>query len=243
VVGAPARAYRKPRFTGTRRGWSLSLQALVGLDLSESERCRILHRRSLAISVLLLSCLIATAKDKKKALLPADVLQAHTVLVVVDPRAGTDIQNPNANRTAQEDVEKALMEWGRFSLALDARTADLIIMVRKGSGKIAQPTLGGIPNNNRPVVLEPTNSGGRIGVIPGSAPDPSPQPQVEVGQSQDMFVVYRCTTKDDENWDPLDAPPVWRYTANDALQSPGVPAVEVFRKVIADSEKQLAKTP
>jgi hypothetical protein len=210
-----------------------------------------LHRRSLTISVLLLSCLVATAKDKKKALLPADVLRAHTVLVVVDPKAGTDLQNPNANRTAQEDVEKALMEWGRFSLALDARTADLIITVRKGSGKIAQPTLGGIPNNNRPVVLEPTDSGGRIAVRPGSVGDPSdpqspssgPQPQVEVGQSQDMFVLYRCTTKDDENWAPLDAPPVWRYAAKDALQSPGVPAVEVFRKLIADSEKQLAATP
>jgi hypothetical protein len=58
-----------------------------------------------------------------------------------------------------------------------------------------------------------------------------------------MFVVYRCTTKDDENWAPLDAPPVWRYAAKDALQSPGVPAVEVFRKVVADSEKQLTKTP
>jgi hypothetical protein len=202
-----------------------------------------LHRRSLAISVLLLFCLVATAKDKKKALLPADVLQAHTVLVVVDPSAGTDLQNPNANRTAQEDVEKALMEWGRFSLALDARTADLIITVRKGSGKIAQPTLGGIPNNNRPVVLEPTDSGGRIAVRPGVGDPSDPQPQVEVGQSQDMFVVYRCTTKDDENWAPLDAPPVWRYAAKDALQSPGVPAVEVFRKVVADSEKQLAKTP
>jgi hypothetical protein len=202
-----------------------------------------LHRRSLTISVLLLSCFVATAKDKKKGLLPPDVLRAHTVLVLVDPSAGRDLQNPNANRTAQEDVEKALMEWGRFSLALDAQTADLIITVRKGSGKIAQPTLGGIPNNNRPVVLEPTDSGGRIGVIPGSSPSSDPQPQVEVGQSQDMFVVYRCTTKDDPYWAPLDAPPVWRYAAKDALQSPGVPAVEVFRKLIADSEKQLAATP
>jgi hypothetical protein len=202
-----------------------------------------LHRRSLTISVLLLSCLVATAKDKKKGLLPPDVLRAHTVLVLVDPSAGTDLQNPNANRTAQEDVEKALMEWGRFSLALDARTADLIITVRKGSGKIAQPTLDGIPNNNRPVVLEPTDSGGRVAVLPGSSPSSDPQPQVEVGQSQDMFVVYRCTTKDDENWAPLDAPPVWRYAAKDALQSPSVPAVEVFRELIADSEKQLAATP
>ena len=202
-----------------------------------------LHRRNLTISVLLLSCLVATAKDKKKGLLPPDVLRAHTVLVLVDPSAGTDLQDPNANRTAQEDVEKALMEWGRFSLALDAGTADLIITVRKGSGKIAQPTLGGIPNNNRPVVLEPTDSGGRVGVSPGGPPSSDPQPQVEVGQSQDMFVLYRCTTKDDPNWNPLDAPPVWRYAAKDALQSPGVPAVEVFRKLIADSEKQLAATP
>ena len=202
-----------------------------------------LHRRSLTISVLLLSCLVATAKDKKKGLLPPDVLRAHTVLVLVDPSAGTDLQNPNANRTAQEDVEKALMEWGRFSLAMDAGTADLIITVRKGSGKIAQPTLGGIPNNNRPVVLEPTDSGGRVGVSPGGPPPSDPQPQVEVGQSQDMFVLYRCTTKDDANWNCLDAPPVWRYAAKDALQSPGVPAVEVFRKLIADSEKQLAATP
>ena len=94
-------------------------------------------RRILALSVLLLSCLVGTAKDKKKVLLPADVLQAQTVLVVIDPNAGIDAQNPNANRTAQEDVEKALMKWSRFSLALDARTADLIITVRKGSGKIA----------------------------------------------------------------------------------------------------------
>ena len=65
---------------------------------------------------------------------------------------------------------------------------------------------------------------------------------MEIGKSQDMFVVYR-SSKDDPNSAPLDAPPVWRYAAEDALQSPDVPAVEVFRKLIADSEKQLAGTP
>jgi hypothetical protein len=54
--------------------------------------------------------------------------------------------------------------------------------------------------------------------------------------------VYR-SSKDDPHVTPLDAPAVWRYTAKDALQSPGVPAVEVFRKLIAESEKQLAGTP
>ena len=46
-----------------------------------------LHRTSLAVSVLLVSCLVADGKDKKKVVLPADVLRAHTVLVMVDPQS------------------------------------------------------------------------------------------------------------------------------------------------------------
>jgi hypothetical protein len=45
-----------------------------------------LHRSGLAASVLLVSCLVANGKDKKKVVLPADVLRAHTVLVMVDPK-------------------------------------------------------------------------------------------------------------------------------------------------------------
>jgi hypothetical protein len=36
------------------------------------------YRKGLAVSVLLLSSLLAAAKDKKKILLPADILQAQT---------------------------------------------------------------------------------------------------------------------------------------------------------------------
>ena len=202
-----------------------------------------LHRRNLTISVLLMSCLVATAKDKKKGLLaPGRSSGTHRTSTCRSQRCnGPSESERQPDRPGGR--REGSVEWGRFSLALDAQTADLIITVRKGSGKIAQPTLGGIPNNNRPVVLEPTDSGGRVAVQPGGPPSSDPQPQVEVGQSQDMFVLYRCTTKDDPNWSPLDAPPVWRYAAKDALQSPGVPAVEVFRKLIADSEKQLAATP
>jgi hypothetical protein len=53
-------------------------------------------------------------------------------------------------------------------------------------------------------------------------------------------VVYR-ENKADLQDSPLDSPAVWRYTAKDALESPDVPAVEVFRKAIADTEKQLGK--
>jgi hypothetical protein len=57
-----------------------------------------------------------------------------------------------------------------------------------------------------------------------------------------MFVVYRGN-KDEPDWNPLDAPAVWRYSGKDALASPSVPAVDVFRKLIAESEKQLASNP
>jgi hypothetical protein len=50
-----------------------------------------------------------------------------------------------------------------------------------------------------------------------------------------MFVVYRGKRDD-----ALDAPSVWRYSAKNALNSPQVPAVDAFRKLIAEAEKQQA---
>ena len=207
------------------------------------------YQRVLAASLgLAMCCLVAAGKDKKKILLPADVLEAKTVLVVIDPDAGVSPDSPNANRTAQEDVEKALMKWGRFELATEVSTADLVITIRKGNGKIAQPTIGGIPNNNRPIIFQPTDSGGRVGGSRGTPPtagDPtapqnpeSPTPHVEVGSANDMFVVYRGKRDN-----PLDAPSVWRYGAKGGLNSPEVPAVDAFRKLIAEAEKQQASNP
>jgi hypothetical protein len=203
------------------------------------------YQRVLSASlVLVMCCVVAAGKDKKKILLPADVLQAQTVLVVIDPNAGVSPDAPDANRRAQEDVEKALMKWGRFELAMDISTADLVITVRKGNGKIAQATIGGLPTNSRPVILEPADSGGRVGGgtippmggnNPAEAQRPAPTPQVDVGAAEDLFMVYRGKVHG-----VLDTPAVWRYSAKDALSSPGVPAVDAFRKLIAEAEKQQA---
>jgi|SRR5579863_6736799 len=204
------------------------------------------YLRGVAISLLLVCSIAAPGKNKKKILLPVDILQARTMLVVVDPQAGMAIDSPNGNRIARDDVERALLNWGRFILANDLSTADVVFVVRKGNGKMAQPTIGGIPQNG-PVVLQPSNSGGRAGGSRGSPPmagDPtSPQPpdphsQVEVGPSEDMFVVYRGKRDN-----ALDSPPVWRYMAKDALRSPFVPAVDEFRKLVVEAEKQQAANP
>ncbi len=121
------------------------------------------HPRFAAALSLLIVSLCGFAKDKKKAPLPEDVLKAHTVLVIVDPSAGVDVQDPNANRLARTDVEQALMKWGRLMPVKDGFTADLIIMVRKGNGKMVQPTIGGTPvNGTPPVSIGSTTHTGRI---------------------------------------------------------------------------------
>jgi hypothetical protein len=220
-----------------------------------------MHSRKLTLIVLLLSSLIAAGKDKKKATLPEDILKAHTVCVIVDPTAGIDIDDPNANRIARADVEKAMVQWGRLEPVTSADMADLIITVRKGHDKIADGTIAGTPINRPPPVIgESTDSsihaagGTRGGQVPNGPIDAStsgdpgqsgnngypsrPSPQAEIGGSRDMFVVYRSHVSN-----ALNAPPVWRYTAKDALESPDVPAVEAFRAIIVQSEKQLAGKP
>ncbi len=211
-------------------------------------------RKSVAVTVIILCSALASAK--KKAILPADVVRARTVLVVVDPTAGVDAEDPNANRIARADVEKALDQWGRFTLVQDGSTADLVITVRKGTGKWIQRTIGGTPINGTPPVSGDSTSTstqsttrGNVGWGRRSPNDPSsagtqpsdPEPQIESGSPQDMFVVYRGST--DPNRSPLDGSSVWRYSGKDALASPSVPAVEAFRKLIAESEKELASHP
>lgn len=199
----------------------------------------------LATSIVLLSSVIAAAKDKKRFLLPSDVLRARTVLVLIEPMTGIAVDSPNANRAARAAVEREIMNWGRFELVTNVSQADLIITVRKGNGKLAQPTIGGIPQNQRPVILQPTDSGGIADASqagPTAAGDPTvrrqrpdPIPQAEVGPTEDMFAVYRGRRDN-----ALDSSPVWRYIAKGSLDSPRVRAVEEFRKLIGEAEKQQA---
>jgi hypothetical protein len=200
-------------------------------------------RASVVLLLLsLLSAPQAQAKNKKKQLLPEDVLRAERVLVVIHPEAGEPLTNPRANRTAQEEVEKAIMKWGRFKLVMDAQTADLVIAVRKGHAN--GPTIRNSPSDDRPVIGQQTDGEIRVGVQRGRPPDLTdpgfggserrrPHTTNEVGPSEDAFEVYRGGVEY-----PLDMSPVWRYMAKNALDGPQVDAVEQFRKAIAESEEQ-----
>ena len=124
------------------------------------------------VPLILLATLLApaNAKDKKKQTLPEYVLRATTVLVVVNPEAGEPLEQPMANATARENVEKALMEWGRFRLVMDGAESDLVIAVRTGSGKMVQPVIKGGPIDSRPGMGQSTDSSIRIGAQQGHPP-------------------------------------------------------------------------
>ncbi len=200
-------------------------------------------------SLLVLSSLLvpaATAKDKKP-IIPEDILRAQTVRVMVDPDAGEPLDQPYSNATARDNVEKALSEWGRFRLVMDGAESDLIILVRTGSGRMSRPTMKGGPIDQRPGTGQSTDSTIRIGAQHGTPPpimDPSADPRSqsphvtnEVGPSEDIFAVYRGTSDQ-----PLDLPPVWRYIKKNCLSpTPEVPAVEEFRKLLAEAEKAKKK--
>jgi hypothetical protein len=208
-----------------------------------------LTRLFLAFTLAAVLVSSATAKDKNKSSrLPEYVLRAPTVLVVIEPDAGEPIDQPRANAIARENVEKALMEWGRYQSVMDGEESDLIVTVRTAS-RAMRPTMKGGPIDRRPGVGQSTDSSIRIGAQRGQPPplsDPSmdprnPRPRMsnEIGPSEDMLAVYRGGLSD-----PLDVPPVWRYIAKDSLRAPQVTAVEEFRKAVAEAEKpQTPKQP
>ncbi len=181
---------------------------------------------------------LAQAKDKekdKKSLLPPSFLTARTIAVTIDPDAGISPTDPNANRIARDDVETALANWGRFTPILSAEHADLIIILRKGSGKLATGTISTPRQNNRPGSIIPSDDGISVAAQHGPPPPPSsppssdsPHPQIEAGNTDDSFIV--------EDHDGAR----WRYDAKDALHHHDVPAVDKFKKALEDAEKAVA---
>ena len=227
---------------------ALSVQlshAILFTRVWRMEAVMMIRMRVLLVLALLFASL-ANADNKKKILLPAYVLRARTACVLIDPDSGTSMTAPLENKAAQEDVEKALMRWGRISPVMDTQTADLVITVRKGSGKMVQPTIGGEPTNDRSVIVQTTDNSVRVGVQKGHPPDAAqtgqlgtqPHPRMEAGPAEDLFAVYEGGVDG-----PLHRAPAWTYMKKDALKSPNVPAVAEFRKAIEEALKQEKTNP
>jgi hypothetical protein len=217
-----------------KKSWGRKIQKMA----------RVVGTAMIAVSLLAISAGVASAQKKDKVHLPDYVLNAKTVVVVILPDAGEPMDDPFANRKAQEEVEKAFMKWERYRLALDKNTADLVIGVRKGTGKHANPTINGGPVDTRPATIEITDNQKRVGVQQGRPPDLTQQGApterartgMEAGAEDDTFMVFQGGVQY-----PIDNPPVWMYLAKDGLKPPRVVAVEEFRKVVEASDKASAQ--
>jgi hypothetical protein len=192
--------------------------------------------RASLVLLLLLSISPAIAKDKKQQVLPDVVLRAQTLVVVIHPDAGEPLTDTTANRTAQEDVEKAFAKWGRFKLQMDEQTADLIVAVRKGHA--TGPTIKNSPTDRRPVIYQGNGRDVRVGGQQGGTENRGPSLSNEIGPSEDTFEVYLGGMQD-----PLESSPIWRYSAKDALKGPRVSAIEKFQQAITESEKASQQKP
>jgi hypothetical protein len=165
---------------------------------------------------------------------------------MIDPDAGISVNDTQGNRTVREDVEKALMRWGRLKPVMATSQADLVIVIRKGITQAVQPTVGGQPPNDRPVIVQGTGDTIRIGAQEGRSPDaaevggPTGRPGTggEVGQSEDMFTVYQGGAVGLGDTPPLDRPLAWRYAGKNGLKAPEVRAVKEFKKVVDEAVKQ-----
>jgi hypothetical protein len=191
---------------------------------------------------------LAGAKDKKPVV-PASVLRAETIAVIIEPEAGESITNPGENRQAREAVESALRKWGRYHVLAFPEDADLIVAIRRASGTV-KPTITGL-QNDRPVVLDPGtrlpdgSMSTTIGISRGSPPPMTQAPQAppgtrrtEIGPAEDTFTVYLGNGNMPlDRRTPLDAPPLWRYMGKNALSAPNVKAVQEFEKTVDDAAK------
>ena len=201
---------------------------------------RVLMLSSMAIN-------LGWAKEKAKILVPAYVLHARTITVLIDPEAGVSVDDPQANRVAQKDVEAALLKWGRFEPVLGIQGADLIVVVRRGNGKLVNQTITDPPQNKRPGSVTTTDDSIAIGIqhgrqpqlsstIPDASSDERSHTRTEVGSTTDSFLVYEGGVEN-----PLEGVPAWRYSAKDALHRHDVPAVGEFRKALEETEKAVQK--
>lgn len=188
------------------------------------------------------SCAAVAAKEKRKTVLPQYVLDAQTAMVLIDPDAAIPVKDPSGNKIAQDDVEKALMKWGRLRPVMTMELADLVIVIRKGNKEAIDPTVSGPAPNDRPVIVQGTDSTVRVGVQHGRNPDaaqtggptgPGLGSGGEIGPSEDFFSVYQGKVDT-----PLTRAPVWQYKSKNGLKSPDVPAVGEFKKAVDEAVKQ-----
>lgn len=203
-------------------------------------------KRALAFMTFVFLAAVANAQRQPiPQMYKMDILDAQTIAVVAYPSSAA--QDSQENQRARLEVQNALRDWGKYQVVADPQVTDLIVVVRKGH---AQTVTAGGPTGASPVTIGPLDSGVNIGLhrgpnAPLSRTDSSQASHgSEMGSADDLLEIYRGSqplagdASRDATQYPLDEPPIWTYTAKDALKSPKIEAVAQFRKAVEAAEKK-----
>lgn len=185
-------------------------------------------KRAVVVLVVVVALMAMSADAKKKPSLPAELLKAKFVTVMIYPNGTENVRGNNvsfgADRRALANVETAIKKWGRWTVLSSEDQADIVIAVRKGRGPSESV---GVPGTTYPP---------SIGVSTG----------VEVGPSEDMIAIYAAHRGAENSvWHrgdtPIDGVLLWRVIQSGALSGPEVPGIQQLRKQIEQAETEKAK--
>ena len=174
-------------------------------------------------TILLLAILIPAcgfAEKKKHDDVPAVFGTAHSVYV---ESVDGDYAKPGvsaADRKAIEDVQDAVQTWHRYSLAVHAEQADLILIVHKArGGGVDSPS--GLPATQRtPIGQTPTRASGQ----PGDSDSMSPSGQM--GVEGDQLQIYTIVS------DGKRKGPIWTRELQGGLDGPSVMLIVQLKSAV-----------
>jgi hypothetical protein len=174
-------------------------------------------------TILLLAILIpaiALAEKKKHNDVPEAFSTAHSVYVesVEGDYAKPGVSAPD--RKAIEDVQDAVQAWHRYSLAVHAEQADLILVVHKAhGGGVDSPS--GLPATQRKPIGQPS---ARVPGQPGDADGMSPS--APMGVEGDQLQIYTMAS------DGKRKGPIWTRELQGGLDGPSVMLVVQLKSAV-----------
>ena len=172
------------------------------------------------------------AKDKqKKSPLPLTVLDAKTISIVIDPDARSLSRRSRRKPYRSEGCRSRHPEMGTLPTHALHHERRPHHRHSQRTGSITDASLSNPRNDGIPVSAQAGNQPGLANRPPGTNSD-TPTPQGDSLNNEDSFLVY-----DGKTQTPLSSPAIWRYNGMDGLRSHSVPAVDAFRKAVAETEK------
>jgi len=176
--------------------------------------------------------LVGQAKDKKPKK-QISALFENARCVYVEAFSG-DSFSPRIfpeDREAIYNVTQAIMDWGRYTITVDRKNADLVFAVRKGRVAEAKiPVIVG--NGGRVPGSQPSNPGDPFPNSPSGQETRGAGVETEIGSPDDTLAVYTLTPSGSIS------APIWRRSFKDGLDHPGL---ELFKQIKQEIESAYPK--